>query len=497
MVVPERSPAAEAGPEGRARRAVGLVLAPCVFAALWLAPLALPTAAHRLAAILAAVVVLWISEAIPMAVTAFLGVALSVVLGVAPATEAFAPFADPLIFVFIGTFMLARAIFVHRLDRRFALAILTLPGVGARPGRALAAFALAGCLMSMWISNTATVAMLYPIALAVLRALEARGPQPTWATALLLAASFSASLGGLATPVGTPPNLIGLGFVRRELAVDVPFFSWMLLGVPASLLLLAVAVLALRREAGGGDAPTLDASLAAARRAVGPWTRGQANTLFAFAATVLLWVLPGLVALAAGREHPGYEALQRAVPEGVAALLGATLLFVLPTDLRRLEFTLSWSDAVRIEWWIVFLYGGGIALGTLAFRTGLAEAVGRGLATALGVESGWGLLLLATALATVLSETTSNTASANMVVPVVIAVARAAGADPVLPAVGATLGASLGFMLPVSTPCNAIVYGSGRVPLAAMMRRGLVLDVAGIGVIVIVVGLLGPLALPR
>ena len=171
------------------------------------------------------------------------------------------------------------------------------------------------------------------------------------------------------------------------------------------------------------------------------------------------------------------------------------LLFVLPTDFSRHEFTLPWSEAVQIDWWIVFLYGGGIALGTLAFQTGLAEAMGRGLTGALGVHDAFGLLCVATALGTLLSETTSNTASANMIVPTVIAFARSAHIEPLLPAIGATMGASLGFMLPVSTPCNAIVYGSGRIPLTLMMRRGLLLDVAGVVVIVAVVATLGPVVL--
>jgi sodium-dependent dicarboxylate transporter 2/3/5 len=154
---------------------------------------------------------------------------------------------------------------------------------------------------------------------------------------------------------------------------------------------------------------------------------------------------------------------------------------------------LSWEQAVKIDWWIVFLYGGGIALGTLAFKTGLAEAMGRGLTGFLGVHSSLGLLAVSTAIATVLSETTSNTASANMVIPVVIAFARSAGIDPVIPAIGATMGSSLGFMLPVSTPTNAIVYGSGRIPLTTMMRHGIVLDIIGVIAIIVVVGLLGPL----
>jgi sodium-dependent dicarboxylate transporter 2/3/5 len=217
------------------------------------------------------------------------------------------------------------------------------------------------------------------------------------------------------------------------------------------------------------------------------------NTIVAFGLTVALWVLPGIVALVAGDDDPLYRTLTATLPEGVVALLGATLLFVLPTDRRRLEFTLPWSEAVKIDWWIVFLYGGGIALGTLAFRTGLAAALGAGLAGLLGVRSELGLVALATVIATILSETTSNTASANMVVPVAIALARSAGVDPVLPGVAATMGASLGFMLPVSTPCNAIVYGSGRIPLTSMMRYGVVLDVAGVAVIIAVVGVLGPL----
>ncbi len=463
---------------------------------MWIAPLALDAPAHRLAAVLGTVVVLWITEALPMAMTAFLGVAAAVALGVAPATKAFAPFADPLIFVFIGTFMLARAIFFHGLDRRFAFAMLSLPGVGARPGRVLAVFALIGCLISMWISNTATVAMLFPIALSLLAVLESHGDGGTarYAAALLLASSFAASIGGLGTPVGTPPNLIGIGFIRRELGIDLPFFSWMMLGVPISLLLLVAAVAGLRRGAPAAAGAPLAARIAAERAALGPWTIGQLNAALAFGVTVALWVLPGVVALVAGETHPLYKQLQGVIPESVVAVFGATLLFLLPTDWRRLEFTLPWSEAVQIDWWIVFLYGGGIALGTLAFETGLAEALGRGLTGLLGVQSAFGLLLLSTALATVLSETTSNTASANMVVPVVIAFARSAGIDPLLPAVGATMGASLGFMLPVSTPCNAIVYGSGRIPLPFMLRQGIVLDVVGVVVIVASVWLLGPLA---
>ncbi len=475
------------------------MLAPLAFAALWFAPLAQSVEAHRLAAIMGAVVVLWVTEAIPMAMTAFLGVAGAVALGVAPASVAFAPFADPLIFLFVGTFMLAQAIFFHGLDRRFAFAILSLPGVGDRPGRVLVAYASVACLISMWISNTATVAMMFPIGVSLLGALESRRDGAAlpagFGTALLLANAFGASIGGMGTPVGTPPNLIGLGFIRRELGVDLPFFSWMALGVPLCALLMGWLLFDLGRSgAPAGSRLTGVSELLGGERAkLGPWSRGEKNALFAFAATVFFWVLPGVVALVAGQDTPLYHALSTLLPESVVALFGAGLLFVLPTNLRRHEFTLPWNEAVKIDWWIVFLYGGGIALGTLAFKTGLADALGSALTSLLGVRSELGLIALSTALAAALSETTSNTAAANMVVPVVIAFARSAGIDPVLPALAATMGSSLGFMLPVSTPCNAIVYGSGRIPLTSMMRHGVLLDLVGIAAIIAVVSLLGPL----
>ncbi|MBY0276532.1 DASS family sodium-coupled anion symporter [Candidatus Binatia bacterium] len=484
------------------RRRIGLIAAPLAFAAVWLLATGLETPARKLGAILAAVVVLWVSEAIPMAITAFLGVAASVVLGVAPAQAAFAPFADPLVFLFVGTFILARAIFFHGLDRRFAFAILGLRGVGERPGRVLIAYAVTAGAISMWISNTATTAMMFPIGVALLRSLESLSDTPLsqrhvsgFAAALLLSNAFAASIGGLATPVGTPPNLIGIGFIRQETGVDVSFFAWMALGVPVVLLALAAMLARFHWSAIDRDA-RLDGVaefIAVERAALGPWTRGQVNTVIAFAFAVTFWVLPGVLALALGSDHPLCKQLASAMPEGVVALLAAVLLFLLPTDLRRMEFTLDWREAVQIDWWIVFLYGGGIALGTLAFKTGLAEALGFRLTALLGVQSELGLIVLATVISTVLSETTSNTASANMVVPVVIAFARSSGIDPVLPAVAATMGASLGFMLPVSTPCNAIVYASGRIPLTTMMRHGIWLDVAGIAAVITVVSLLGPL----
>ena len=183
---------------------------------------------------------------------------------------------------------------------------------------------------------------------------------------------------------------------------------------------------------------------------------------------------------------------EKAMPEGVAAMLGALLLFVLPIDWRSRRFTLTWDEAVRIDWGIVLLYGGGLAMGALAFSTGLAEAMGRGITAWLPSQTTLALTVIFTGAAILLSEATSNTASANMIVPVAIAVAQAAGVRPIEPALGATLGASMGFMMPISTAPNAIVYSSGFIPITAMMRYGIVLDLVAFVVIVAAVIVLGP-----
>ncbi|MFO1094854.1 MAG: SLC13 family permease, partial [Planctomycetaceae bacterium] len=222
----------------RWRMRAGAVLAPLAFVVVLFSPLDLDAPQHRLAAVMSAVVVLWVSEALPMPMTALLGPAACVVLQVAPAKEVFAPFADPLIFLFIGSFMLARAIFLHGLDKRVAYAALSLDWVGARPSRILFAFGAATATISAWISNTATTAMMYAIGLSLVnflyapRAGAAPVVHPRFATGLMLMTSFAASIGGLATPVGTPPNIIGIGRIRDDLGIQLQFFDWCLIGVP-------------------------------------------------------------------------------------------------------------------------------------------------------------------------------------------------------------------------------------------------------------------------
>ncbi len=482
----------------RARRRLGMFLGPLVLVGVyWAAADRLDPRAQRLAAVLAAVVVFWICEVLPLAVTAMLGACGCVLLDVAPAKQVFAPFADPIMFLFIGSFMMARAIFEHGLDRRLALSVLASRWVGGRPSRVLLVFGAVAVTISAWISNTATTAMMLAIALSILKLALADprtgkpGIDPRWATGLLLMTSFAASIGGLATPIGTPPNLIGLGFIGQQLNREIPFFRWMMLGVPVVAVLYLVLYTYLNWCCPAGQTQIAGgaAQLARQRSELGPWTPGQRSTAAAFSVMVALWIVPGLVALVAGEQSGAYAWCRGRIPEGVAALLGAALLFVLPGGQGRPALT--WPQAAEIDWGVVLLYGGGFSLGVLSEETGLADAMGRALAHLVAGQGSLGLLIAATCVATLLSELTSNTASAVIVVPLAIATARATGHDPLEPALAATMAASLGFMMPVSTPCNAIVYGSGYIRLGQMMRYGLLLDLAGIVTVVVLVRLCG------
>ncbi len=477
----------------RRRRTFGLVGGPLVLLVLLASPLPLPAPAHKLGAILAMMVVLWVTEALPLAVTALLGPVLAIVLRVAPARAAFAPFADPIIFLFIGSFMLAEAMFVHALDRRIAYSALSSRLVGSSPVRILFVFGAVTAGISMWISNTATAAMMFPIGLSIAAHLtkgrESAAGSRDFAIAMMLICAFGASIGGIGTPIGTPPNLIGIAMLNRMGGIEISFFRWMVLGVPIVIVLFGFLVTyfyfrSLRGlQLDGGHSGQVEQEL----RRIGPINVAQRNVLLAFGLTVMLWLTPGVLTILGLGDTAFARTFNQVMPESVAAMAGAILLFLLPVSWRARRFTLSWDEAVRIDWGIILLFGGGLAMGELAFSTGLAESMGRGITGWLPVKSSAALTVLFTAVAILMSEAASNTASATMIVPIAIAVSQAAGISPLQPALGATLGASMGFMMPISTPPNAIVYSSGHVPIASMIKHGIVLDVVGFVVIVAIV----------
>ncbi|MCJ7524612.1 MAG: DASS family sodium-coupled anion symporter [Candidatus Aminicenantes bacterium] len=488
------------------RQRVSLFLGPLLAGALLLIPMpGLSPRAHTLAAVISWVVVWWIGEPVPIPVSAIFGAVLCILAGVGDAKTVLAPFAEPTIFLFLGSFILARAMSVHALDRRLAYSIMSMGWIADRTWRILFAFGAIAALLSMWISNTATTAMMLPIGIGIVTAnaamLEKKTGRKTdparlrFATAMMLMAAYASSTGGIGTPVGTPPNLIGIAMIEKFAGVKIPFFQWMLFAVPMLLIMYGLLFLLLY-FLHKPEMPLMEGSREFVRQELvklGPWSRGQKNSLAAFLVTVSLWVIPGFLAILWGSSAAITRSYGRRLPEAVAALIGASLLFILPLDWKKRQFTMSWRQALNIDWGTLLLFGGGLSLGNLMFETKLAEHIGQGLLRLSGAESMWAITFAAIFIAIVASETTSNTAAANMVIPVIISLALAAGVNPVPPALGAILGCSWGFMLPVSTPPNAIVYGSGLVPIVKMIRAGLLFDLTGGLVIWAVLRLLLPL----
>jgi sodium-dependent dicarboxylate transporter 2/3/5 len=488
----------------RGRRTVGLFLAPLV-ALLFLAlPLDMEPQQQTLAGVLLGVIVLWISEAVPIPIGGLLGVAAIVLLGVAPADDVLGPFGSSTVFTFIGAFILAQAMLTHGLARRFAFRILSLPGVGKTTTRVIVAFGAITCLLSAFVSNTATVAMLLPTALGILavianlmqqRGIVQEGFDPTRlrvGVALMLMLAYGASVGGLLTPVGSPPNLIGRGLIEEATGERISFAQWVAAAFPVCALMFAAlaVVLLLLNKPEIKHIEGVETYVAQERAKLGRLSAAERNTLIAFGVTVTLWILPGIVALVAGTESDTYATVSDRLDEGVVAVLGASLLFLLPTNWAKREFTLTWSDAARIDWGTILLFGTGIIFGALLSQTGLAKTIGTASADALGLGGIVPITVFAVVLAIVVSETTSNTASAAVVVPIIIPIAQAAGVDPLVPALAATFAASFGFMLPVSTPQNAIVYGSGVVPITKMIRSGISFDVLGAILILVILPLM-------
>ena len=489
----------------RFRARVGVVAAPLCAAIVWMLPFAnLSVEAHRLLAIGCATVILWITEAIPLAMAALLAPALAVLAGVAPAKQAFAGFAHPLIFLFLGGFMLAEALSHQGFDRRAALWLLARDIIRGSPTRALIGVALVAFVFSMWINNTATTAMLLPIAIGLCASIRRLCPddpavlerQRRFEEGMLICLAYASSIGGVCTPIGTAPNMIAIGQLER-VGVHIDFLAWMRVGLPLGLAaLIAMLVIAriwwppaLERLAGLSDSVRADLA------ALGPVRAGERRAVLVFALAILGWLTPSIVRLVAGEQAPATQWADRALPEGVVALIAAALLFVVPSgepapaDARRPPL-LDWARMTNIDWGTLFLLGGGLALGDLTVETGLADALGALVEGRFGGEaSGFVLIAVMTTITLYATELISNTAMTNIMVPVVIPMATRLGLDPVPVVICVTLAASFAFMLPVSTPPNALAYGTGLVRMPTMIRFGAWMDLAGLALL-LVLGLL-------
>jgi sodium-dependent dicarboxylate transporter 2/3/5 len=479
------------------RKKIGFFLGPFLFFLTYFSPLlAQHPKAHNLLAVFLLVVVWWVTECIPIPVTALLIPVFITVFDIASANEAFAPFANPIIMLFLGSFILARAMSVHALDQKLAYSILSLKLIRHRKSRILFALGLTTAFISMWVSNTATAAMMYPIALGILSTFNSEKKEnSSFGLILLLASAYASSIGGVATPVGTPPNLIAIGMLEKLASFKITFFQWMLIGllvvIPMYFATFLILKFRLRREKNSKE--TQETFSAENKKTQKGLTRPQQNVLVAFCVTVALWILPGLVSIILGRDSAPSLWLEKHFPESVVAIIGASLLFILPVDLKRGQFTLPLKEALKVDWGTLLLFGGGLSLGMQMFETGLADAMGRFFISSGGGSANLSLITLVSVVFSVcLTEVASNTAAANMIIPVIIAISKAASVNPLPPVIGSAIGCSFAFMLPVSTPPNAIIYGSGLVSLTKMIKYGFWLEITGIIIIWVCVRFVAP-----
>jgi len=485
MVTARAEMGAESGQPGTLRRQIFIVALAVALAVLaYLHPLpSISEAGRRLTSVLIVVAILWIGEVLPLAVTALLGPSLAVLVGVASAEQVFAGFGNPIMMLFVGSFLLADAAFKYHLNERIAFRVLSLSILRNDPTRAFVLLGITSAAISAWMSNTDVTAMMLPIAKSVMLAMKPqdhREMPPTYAAALMLIVAYGASIGGLFTPIGTPPNLIGLGLLEQATGHSVSFIGWIARVLPIALvvLLIMMAYMAFLFRHERARLRYDRAQMVHRYAALGPLKTVERRLLLAFAVSVTLWLLPSLVQLVnadAGRY------LQARLPEPVVPLFVAGFLFFART--RRepdAPAILDLRDLAGIDWPVIILFGGGMCLGQLMIHTGMAKSLGEALSAWVPAQGGLALLFIVCSLAVVVSEATSNIASANMVVPVVLAMASTVGADAADLALAATAACTFGFMLPVSTPANALAYATGYVSLRQMIRWGIILDVVGV-----------------
>ncbi len=471
-----------------ALRIAGLIAGPVGAALmLWITPPdGMPPEAWRMLAITLWMVVWWLSEALPIPATALLPLVLMPLLGVQDMSETAASYASPLIFLFLGGFLLAAAMQRVGLHRRIALGIVSL--VGASPDRIVLGFMLATAFLSMWISNTATTIMMFAVALSVIDFVSQQSRDDrmvrNFGVALMLAVAYAASIGGVGSLIGSPPNAMLAGFVQKTYGIEVSFARWMMIGLPVVVVMLPLTWLLLTRllfparMMQVGDASGL---VRAEIMAMGPMDRGERLVAIVFGAAALGWML----------RHPLVQLTGLPLDDAMIATSAALILFALPVSRPEGRYALDWTATRDLPWGILLLFGGGLALASGFSSSGLARVIGERVA---GIDITTVFLVLVVLIAMVyLTEITSNTASTATFLPILGAVAVGLELDVLTLTVPVALGASMAFMMPVATPPNAIVFAYDRMHLSDMVRAGLLMNIIAIAVAFSVFVLLGPI----
>ena len=452
--------------------AIRLVLGPGLAAMTWVVTSALGLPDGQVAVLSAAswMLVWWVSEAVPLGVTSVLPLVLFPALDVTDVASAAAPYGSKFVFLFMGGFLIALALERWNLHRRFALRILV--AAGGRPRRLLGGFMLATAALSMWISNTATTLMMLPIALSVVAKIDLDA-HPRFPVALLLGTAYAANLGGIATLVGTPPNVAMAGLLEEHVDIAMPFLEWTIMALPFSAIMLVLVYLLLTRVLCHVSSEPLKSGVAGLKeelKDLGPWGVSEKRVAWVFGGTAVMWAARRWLV----------EGLGWPLNDTSIAMAAGVLLFVIPSGDASRTPLLSWEDTRRMPWDILLLFGGGLTLAGQLADAGVLSAVADALASMPSLSPA---LLIAgfVFMSLFLTEVMSNLALTVVMVPVVAQVALAWGMNPLLLVVPVTMASSCAFMLPMATPPNAIVFGSGQLRMATMVRMGVVLNLVAAG----------------
>jgi sodium-dependent dicarboxylate transporter 2/3/5 len=478
--------------EGRSKhQVVGLLLGPLLAITMIMAgaPAGLSEAGWMTAAVGILMAVWWATEAVPIAVTALLPIVVFPLLGIATIQDTTAPYANKVIYLFLGGFIVAFAMQRWNLHRRIALTVLQ--HVGGNGRSLVGGFMLASALISMWVMNTSTTMMLLPIAVSIIAVIHKTvgglddKRKDDFQYSLLLGVAYGATIGGMATLVGTAPNAMLAAFMLETYGTEIDFSRWMLVGLPLSAMMLPLAWLVLTRLAFKVDFKTSDEGRATLRHMkdeLGAITVPEKRVAVVFVLMALTWVSRPLLVTV-----PGLEALD----DSGIAMAGGIALFLIPSGDRSDPLLLRWTYAEQLPWSVLILFGGGLTLASSVSRTGLAEWLGGSL-QAIGALPLAAVVIVAAAMIIFLTELTSNIATTATFLPVVGAIAIESGFDPIVLAVPITFAASCAFMLPVATPPNAIVFGSGMLTIPKMVRAGMMLNIVGIFLVSLVALFLAP-----
>ena len=430
----------------------------------------------------------WITEAAPIPVTALLPLVVLPYLGIFTVAESTAPYASPIIFLFMGGFMIALGLEKHNLHQRIALNLIRITGTSGNG--IILGFMLSTALLSMWISNTATAVMMLPIATSVVRLLmtekEMNTSEKRFALGLMLSIAYAANIGGTMTIIGTPPNVVMTGYLEELVNFEMAFSQWLLIGLPAGVVILSSTYFLVTRVLFVSGIREIEGSSTLIRnklRSLGPVSKEEKLVTFVFVVTALCWVL-----------KPQINALIGApvLSDATTAMAGGILMFIMPVDFGSSKFLMKWEDTARLPWGILILFGGGMCLAKGMERSGIIQAIGAYVAE----RSDLGLLTLVaivTALVLFMTELMSNVALVTIFIPVIIGVANGLDINPLYLVVPSTIASSCAFMMPISTPPNAIVFASGHIRMKDMIRAGILLNILSVIILVIIGMVIVPL----